>query len=86
VTGPIDDVVGRLDPRSGKLAATISVPPGASGVGAGLGAVWVASALDGSVSRIDPRSGRIVRTIRVHGAPREVAVGAGAVWVTTDAP
>ncbi len=84
VSGPIDDVVGRIDPATGRLTATIDVPRGASGVAAGLGSVWVASALDGSVSQIDPRTRKVVKTIDVQGSPRELAVGAGGVWVTAD--
>ena len=85
VTGPVDDVVARLDPSTGRVVATIDVARGASGVAAGEGAVWVASALDRVVSRIDPRTNEVVAVIPVDGAPREVAVGAGGIWVTTDA-
>jgi YVTN family beta-propeller protein len=85
VTGLIDDVVVRLDPEDGHRVQVIHVGRGASGVAAGDGAVWVASALDHEVSRIDPASGRVVARIPVDGAPREVAVGAGGVWVTADA-
>jgi hypothetical protein len=85
VTGSIDDVVARLDPRDGHRVQIIHVGRGAGGVAAGAGSVWVASALDHEVSRIDPSSGKVVARIHVDGAPREIAVGAGGVWVTADA-
>ena len=85
MTGPIDDVLARLDPSTGRLARTIHVPRGAEGVAVGGGSVWVASALDGSVSRIDPRSLAILKTIPVEGAPAELTFGLGRIWVTTNA-
>ena len=85
MTGSIDDVVARLDPRDGRRLQIIHVGRGAGGVATGAGAVWVASALDHEVSRIDPATGKIVARIPVDGAPREIAVGAGGVWVTADA-
>jgi streptogramin lyase len=84
VTGPMDDVVAKLDPRDGHRLQVIHVGRGASGVAVGDGAVWVATALDRRVDRIDPVSGEVVARIPVDGAPREVAVGAGGVWVTAD--
>ena len=57
VTGSMDDVVARLDPRDGQPSQIIHVGRGASGVAVGAGAVWVASALDHEVSRIDPAPG-----------------------------
>ena len=85
VTGPMDDVVARLDPADGHRQQIIRVARGASGVAVGVGAVWVASALDHVVSRIDPASGQVVAQVPINGSPREVAVGAGGVWVTADA-
>ncbi|HET9286982.1 MAG TPA: protein kinase [Gaiella sp.] len=85
VTGPMDDVVARLEPTTGRRTQTIEVGRGASGVAVGDGSVWVTSSLDREVSRIDPTSGEIVARIGIEGAPREVVVGAGGVWVTTDA-
>jgi hypothetical protein len=85
VTGPIDDVVARLDPTSGERTRTIGVGRGATGVATGAGSVWVASALAREVARIDPETGEAEARIPIDGAPREVAVGAGGVWVTVDA-
>ena len=60
VTGSIDDVVARLDPRDGRRLQVIHVGRGASGVAVGAGAVWVASALDqrGLENRSRLREGR----------------------------
>ena len=75
----------RLDRSSGKQAARIPVPAGASAVTLGGGSVWVSSFLDRSVTRIDPRTDAVVQTIRVDESPRDVAYGAGAVWAVGDA-
>jgi outer membrane protein assembly factor BamB len=84
VTGSMDDVVARLDPKDGSRRQIIHVGRGASGIAVGAGAVWVASAIDREVSRIDPATGEIVARIPIDGSPRQLAVGAGGVWVTAD--
>lgn len=54
---------------------------GITGVEAGEGAVWVASAgnCSGSISRIDPDVNRVTATVPT-GSVTDLAVGAGAVW------
>ena len=78
---PIDQVVMRIDPATGRR--THEVRPGSdpSAIAAGAGAVWVANEGDNSVSRIDPQTNLVVQTIGVRRGPVAVATGAGAVWV-----
>jgi YVTN family beta-propeller protein len=71
----------RIDPRNGRLAATIPLPFAPAAVAVGAGSVWVTAQLDDEVARIDPSTNRIVRTIKVGREPLGVAVGGGAVWV-----
>jgi len=78
---PASRQLWRIDPKHGRLSATISLPfvPGAVAVGDG--SVWVTAQLDDTIARIDPATNLIVKTIRVGREPLGVAVGDGAVWV-----
>ena len=74
-----DGSISRLDPRNGRVVATIRA--NASTIAAGDAGVWFASADSSEVRRIDPRTNRVGQTIRVGSdALRGIAVGAGAVW------
>ena len=57
--------VWRINPTSGRVAATIPLPFVPGRIAAGEGAVWVTAMLDDTVSRIDPTTNRVTRTIRV---------------------
>jgi YVTN family beta-propeller protein len=76
-----NNIVRRIDPRNGKVTASIRVGSGPIAIGVAGGAVWVANRNDGSVSRIDPRTNSVIKAISVGAAPSSVAAGAGAVWV-----
>ena len=79
--------VSRIDPLSGRLAATIAIAPPAcvgrdtahpSPVAVGQGAVWVAVSWDpwtGEVLRIDPRTNAIAARIRPAGSSASCASG-----------
>lgn len=68
-----DGSLRRFDPKSGRLSGPVAAP-GAMGLSAGFGAIWVS---DGSmVRRVD--DGRVVAEIRVRGL---VAAGERFVWV-----
>jgi DNA-binding beta-propeller fold protein YncE len=91
-----DGILRRLDPRTGRLLATIKgVGLHVEAIVATPRAIWVASVGpwtknshgeitpvgDGLVTRIDPRSDRIVARIRVGRGPGTLTVGAGSIWV-----
>jgi YVTN family beta-propeller protein len=76
-----NDIVRRIDPRNGKVTASIRVGSGPIAITVAGGAVWVANQNDGSVSRIDPRTNSVIKAISVGAAPSSVAAGTGAVWV-----
>ena len=75
--------VGAIDPKTGKLVASIPVGETPAAIAYGLGSVWVANQDDGTVTRIDPKTGTVVRVIGLTGTPLAIAVGMGYVWVTT---
>jgi hypothetical protein len=76
-----DHTVSRIDPRTGKLLATIDVD--ADRIAAGTEGVWFLAGP--TVTRIDPRTNRVGQRIRLGTrATTAIAVGAGNVWVTAD--
>ena len=81
VSDPADADLWRIDPATGKLAATIALPFAPTDVAVGDGAVWVTSELDDMLERIDPSTNRVTATIPVGRGAGAVAVGAGSVWV-----
>jgi YVTN family beta-propeller protein len=84
VAGLLDDIVARVDARTGRITDRIPVGRGPVGLALSDGRLWVANQLDRTVSLVDVRRRRVVRTIGVGGAPVELAVGAGGVWAAVD--
>ncbi len=78
---PNDRALWRIDPATGRLAATIRLPVAPTDVAVGAGAVWVTSELDDTLSRIDPSTNEVTGTIAAGKGASGVAVGAGSVWV-----
>ncbi|HXY29875.1 MAG TPA: hypothetical protein VEI06_04130 [Gemmatimonadaceae bacterium] len=74
-------VLGQVDPETGKLVASIAVPPASDVVVGGFGALWVASSWANSVLRVDPKTRQVTARIRVGPSPKFMAVGLGSVWV-----
>jgi ABC-type branched-subunit amino acid transport system substrate-binding protein/DNA-binding beta-propeller fold protein YncE len=76
-----DQTIARIDPKTGRVVATVDVEAG--GVAAGDGGVW--ALVSNSVVRINPRTNRPGQTIPLTtAAPTAIAVGAGKVWVTAE--
>jgi DNA-binding SARP family transcriptional activator len=83
--------VWRIDAKTMKRVAVVSVPATARRVATGAGYVWVTSgtyegepgvpAGGGVLSKIDPRSNRVVSTIKVGFRPDGVVVANGLVWI-----
>ncbi len=77
----VDDSLGVVDARSGRLVAATGVGATPTAVAAGEGAYWITNADRHTVSRIDPGTNAVVDTIPVGNGPSGIATGAGAVWV-----
>ena len=84
VAGLLDDIVARVDARTGRVTDRIPVGRMPMSLALGDDGLWVANHLDRSVSLVDVRRRRVVDTIPVGGAPVELAVGAGGVWAAVD--
>jgi hypothetical protein len=73
----------RIDPRSARIAASLSVP--AEALAADARGVWVAccgaGVAQGKLIRVDPASNQVVATIRLPGVLQAVGVGPSGVWV-----
>src|SRR5262249_22625432 len=87
VSDPHSSVVSRVDPRSGRIVASIPLgspneSTGAAPIVVGGGSVWVALANERTLFQIDPDSNAVVRTFRLGPRPSSIAVGRGTVWVT----
>ncbi len=74
---PNDRRLWRIDPATGKLAATIRLPFAPTDVAVGAGAVWVTSQLDDTVSRVDPAKKKITAQSRRTGGAVSQSVAAG---------
>jgi streptogramin lyase len=73
--------LGRVDPASGAVRATVHLPAGSYNPHVADGIVWVTQAEGSSVSAIYARSGQpAFPAIRVGPHPRFLTSGAGAVW------
>jgi YVTN family beta-propeller protein len=92
VTNGPKNTVHRLDPKTNKVlaAVTVGMRP-CSGLAAGFGTVWVPNCGDRSgegksVSRIDMKTNQVVATLPIGPAQSEggVATGAGSFWMVSD--
>ena len=77
-----DNLVKRIDPRTGHITATV-LPGRPVAIAAGGGAIWVATAGDDQLWRITPATGAISRSFPLGVTPSAIAVRAGAVWVAS---
>lgn len=78
VTSGIRNVV-RLNPRTGAVQATLTVPTEPLSIAHGEGGVWVGT-LARRVVRIEPLTNTVTATIPVRSTTIALEVGAGSVW------
>src|SRR4029079_2905015 len=84
VTGDmVDRRIWRLDPRTGRIEATIDLPAAPRTVAAGQGALWITAPIDDLVLRVAPATNRVTDRIPVGAGASGVAVGEGSVWATS---
>ena len=80
----LDPALWRIDPATGRLAATIRLPFAPTDVAVGGGAVWVTSELEGTIARIDASTNQVTASGPAGKGVGGVAVGAGSVWVAEE--
>ena len=86
VTGLLDDLVARVDARTGRITDRIAVGRGPVGLALAGDRLWVADYLDQTVSVIDTDRRTVVRTLHVDGRPVELAVARDGVWAALEKP
>lgn len=75
--------VYRINPRSGRVTASLRVPGAGDAIAVAGGLVWVTS-YDGDLLRIQPRTGQITgKPIPVGSGDWALVPAAGALWVTS---
>ena len=81
------NAVHRLDVKTNKIAATITVGKSpCSGLAAGFGSVWVPLCGDKAIARVDMKTNAIVATVPAGPAESEggIAASEDAIWLATD--
>jgi virginiamycin B lyase len=71
-------MLGRVDPRTRRVTATVPGARRVVAVSAGAGAVWASTGT--WLLRVDPRRARVATRVAVATGAAPVAVGAGGVW------
>jgi len=75
------DTVGRVDPRTGAIRASVALPGGPARLAFAGNELWVASDRSRTLSMIDPSSGAVSAVIAPGTFPTDLAVGDDAGWV-----
>jgi streptogramin lyase len=83
VTSSGENAIYRVNPRNGRVMATIAVAAAPRFTTAYNNFLWVLSQSDGSASRIDPAKNKVdwVANARVPGAGGDICGGRGFIWV-----
>ena len=81
--GNREGTLSRLDPKTGRLVATIDTA--ARRIAAGDEGVWVVGGDTNAITGIDPRTNEVIQTIPVGSNNLTgIAVGAGSIWATSE--
>jgi virginiamycin B lyase len=75
----------RADLTTGKIQATILIPPADSegGITIGAGSVWIMTTVSGALARIDPDSNTVIATIPTSSGSFCPLFADGFVWITS---
>jgi streptogramin lyase len=79
-----EDRIQKIDPKSGRVVATIPAPGGGgSGLAWGEGTLWVGNYRDRKIRQVDPETGAILRTIESNRFVTGVTWVDGELWHAT---
>ena len=73
-------VLTRIDPKTNKVKAEITVPAGSVAVEYAEGAVWVTANKSGKLIKVDAKKNKVLKEIEVGPQPRFLTAGGGSVW------
>jgi outer membrane protein assembly factor BamB len=75
----------QVDPRTGRVVASVMLQRRISDIAVGTGAIWVAAPQSGTLLRIDPRTRRVVREVHVGRMSLSGSLALGSLlWAATD--
>lgn len=79
-----DQTIARIDPKSGKITATIPIGVGSASpaIVADSTSIWLLADDKTTLIRIDPTGNAIVAEVRLPSACNSIAFGEGSLWVT----
>jgi YVTN family beta-propeller protein len=77
--------ITRVDPSTGRTAATLVGGDEVAGLALGGGGLWYTTLTGNVVGRIDTVTNTVVARVEVRGTPRSLGVGFGSVWVADPA-
>jgi virginiamycin B lyase len=72
--------LSRIDPKTNKVSAEISIPANSAAVLYGEGAIWVTTPEANMLTRVDPKTNHVTGSIPVGPQPRFLTSGAGSIW------
>jgi virginiamycin B lyase len=72
--------LARIDPSTGSIRQTVSVPAGSYNPYFDGGRIWVTRAEAAELSGVDAATGLVVASVRTGPNPRFLTVAAGAIW------
>jgi DNA-binding beta-propeller fold protein YncE len=72
----------RIDPKTGKVLARVTVGPRVFNLASAPGAVWAIANFTSTAARIDASTGRVTASVRVGSQPYDIAWGFGSAWVS----
>jgi outer membrane protein assembly factor BamB len=75
----------QVDPRTGRVVASVTLRRRVADIAVGTGAIWVAAPQSGTLLRIDPRTRRVVREVHVGRMSGSGSLALGSLlWAATD--
>lgn len=73
-------ILSRIDPKTNKVKAEVTVPAGSVAVEFAEGAVWVTANKSGKLIKVDAKKNTVLKEIEVGPQPRFLTTGGGSVW------
>jgi hypothetical protein len=74
----------RVDPSTNKVISSVPVARDPTGVGIGLGSLWVAGRNSQTLTRVSLATGKVIARLKTPDTARYVAVVGGALWIAAN--
>jgi len=80
IVSDLKGVLTRIDPKTNKVKAEVSVPAGSVAAYYSEGAVWVTANKSAKLVKVDAKKNKVLKEIAVGPEPRFLTAGGGSVW------